>query len=1093
MKNKVHVLPSGNSTRRFIYLFLLILGFSATGYSQNNASLAQQRQARQAKLQNKKAVSGKMNGKAAPGILAGGFAVQAANTGGISLQAIVQSLVGNGVTISNVQCNAPDSLRAVGSFTGGASLLGIDNGLIMTSGSINNAIGPNISTSTSQDNQMPGYLPMDTLGYDATIVDFDLVSTTNLMTFKYVFASEEYNEYVGSVFNDQFSFFITGPGYETPTNIALIPGTTTPVSINNVNMGLNSLHYINNDTLGGLIPDANRFNAFEYDGLTRVLTTTTLNLIPGATYHLKLVVQDVGDHVWDSGVFLQGGSITSDTCVMALFPEVYPITDTGNGMDGRIEVYVSGANGTPHAVWNNGVTEELEIINLGPGTYNVVVTDDAGCVATLPAPIVLGGGGPVDTCTTPATPAQIDGPSKACRNSTNVEYSVDPVPGATEYEWTLPNGATGSSSTNLILVSFGSTFTSGDLEVKAFNACGESDNAALTISYSTLKPATPGIITGIAAGACEFESRKYSIDAVANATSYIWTAPAGVTITNGQGKKSIDVDFAPGFVSGTLSVKATGCGGTSAAKTLALTRVTAVPSAITGISKGVCAGSTQTYTCTEVAGAAYYIWTIPAGAVIEDGDGTNSIVVTFPETFKTGTISVKSATDCYTSAAKSLAIISTPSTPSSITGATLSVCAGTTQTYSCPVSTTGALSYSWTVPANTTINSGEGTNTISVTFPAGFVSGTVKVAATNGCGSSTAKSLTVRSVPSIPASITGLAMAACAGSTQTYACPVSTTGATSYNWTVPAGAVVNEGQGTNSISVTLPAVFASGNITVAAVNSCGQSAVKTLTIKSVTSQPGTISGQSSNLCGGGVFTYSVAAVTGASSYIWTAPANCSIEVNGGNSISMTVPSSFTTGTLSVVAVNSCGNSVARTLSLTRLPATPAVITGPTAICAGATNLAYNTTQSGTLTYAWTVPAGASVTEGQGTAAISANWGTVAGNVSVKAVNACGVSGARSLAVTLVACRNAFNAEETIAPSVDMYPNPGTGLFNLDIANLSNKGLVRVYNMNGVQVLNQELDNNISNHSLDLTSQKPGMYLVRVISEGFHKEIRVVKQ
>ena len=140
-----------------------------------------------------------------------------------------------------------------------------------------------------------------------------------------------------------------------------------------------------------------------------------------------------------------------------------------------------------------------------------------------------------------------------------------------------------------------------------------------------------------------------------------------------------------------------------------------------------------------------------------------------------------------------------------------------------------------------------------------------------------------------------------------------------------------------------------------------------------------------------------------------------------------------------------------------------------------------------------MPAGSSVTGGQGTAAVFANWGTLAGNVSVKAMNACGVSAARTLAVTLVACRNAFNEEETIVPSVEMYPNPGTGLYSLDITNLANKGLVQVYNMNGVQVLNEELDNTIINHSLDLTSQKPGIYLVRVISEGFHKEIRVVKQ
>lgn len=1041
----------------------------------------------------------KVLGKSGQGTLATTFSVQAANTGGITLQSIVQSLVGNGVTISNVQCNAPDSLRAVGSFTGGTSLFGVSNGLLMTSGSIDNAIGPNKSSYTSQDNQMPGYLPMDTLGYDATIIDFDLVSSTNLMTFKYVFASEEYNEYVGSVFNDQFSFFITGPGYPTPTNIALIPGTTTPVAINNVNLGLNSIHYINNDTLNGLIPaDMNRFNAFEYDGLTRVLTTTSLNLVPGATYHLKLVVQDVGDHVWDSGVFIEGGSITSDTCVMTLYPEVYPITDTGNGMDGRIEVYVSGANGIPHAVWSNGVVDELEIINLGPGTYNVVVTDDAGCVATLPAPIVLGGGGPVDSCETPATPSTIYGPANVCRGSTGNTYSINPIPGATSYEWSLPNGATGTSTTNVILVNFSSSFTIGDIEVKAMNQCGESDNAALTLNYttSTVKPVTPGAISGIAAGVCESGSRIYSVANVPNATKYIWTAPLGVSIVNGQGLNQIEVEFEAGFISGVLKVQAANCSGTSAAKSLTLTRTTAVPSAITGLTKGVCPGSTQVYSCPEVIGAAYYNWNIPSGAVIENGEGTNSITVTFPNPFVSGKITVSSGTDCYTSGLRTISLISLASVPAIITGPTKEVCGGSTQNYSCPVSTTGATFYNWTVPTDAIITNGQGTNSISVLFPGTFTSGNVTVAAGNDCGQSKAKSILVRSVPAAPASISGSTLGVCAGSTQTYSCPASTTGGTSFNWTVPAGSTIIEGEGTNQITVTLPNPFTTGTISVAAVNGCGQSTLKTTTLKSVTGTPGVISGPSTNLCGGGTFTYSIAAVTGALSYNWVAPAGCSIDANGSNSISLTIPSNFTTGNLSVSAVNSCGNSTPRILALKSLPAQPGVISGPTAVCPGAEGQVFSTTQVGELTYNWTSPSGSNVATGQGSNQVSINWGSVAGNVTVKAVNACGISSARSLAVSLAACRQAQGTdldESLNLPLATVYPNPGTGIFTLDLAHFTTTAILKIYNMKGGEILNMELNPEILSQKLDLSSQPTGIYMVKIVSGEFQKEIRMIKQ
>ncbi|HRH35068.1 MAG TPA: T9SS type A sorting domain-containing protein, partial [Catalimonadaceae bacterium] len=292
----------------------------------------------------------------------------------------------------------------------------------------------------------------------------------------------------------------------------------------------------------------------------------------------------------------------------------------------------------------------------------------------------------------------------------------------------------------------------------------------------------------------------------------------------------------------------------------------------------------------------------------------------------------------------------------------------------------------------------------------------------------------------------------------------------------------------------LPAVFASGTISVAAVNGCGQSTAKSLAIKSVTGTPGVITGPSTNLCGGGTFVYSVAAVTGALSYNWTAPAGCSIDVNGGNSISLTIPSGFTTGTLSVSAVNACGNSTARNLALKSLPAQPGIISGSNPVCPGATDLIYSTTQIGSLTYNWTVPTGASVSAGQGSNQISANWGSVAGNVTVKAVNACGISPARSLAVALAACRSAQNGEldDVLIPSASVYPNPGTGLFNIEMQNLTGTSTLKVYNLNGVLIAEQKLDGNLKNQTVNLESQPTGIYLIQILSEGFHKEIRVVK-
>ena len=121
------------------------------------------------------------------------------------------------------------------------------------------------------------------------------------MSFRYVFASDEYNEFVGA-FNDVFAFLIDGQ------NVALIPATTTPVAINTVNLTTNSSFYKNNDPSDLGIPTP--FGT-QFDGFTTVLTATR-TLTPNVSHHIKLVIADTDDEVLDSAVFLEAASFAAE-------------------------------------------------------------------------------------------------------------------------------------------------------------------------------------------------------------------------------------------------------------------------------------------------------------------------------------------------------------------------------------------------------------------------------------------------------------------------------------------------------------------------------------------------------------------------------------------------------------------------------------------------------------------------------------------------------------------------------------------------------------------------------------------------------------
>lgn len=243
----------------------------------------------------------------APGLAHGQIVVQDLASG-VTAQDLVDKLLGSAVvTVSNVTYTGADI--AAGLFSGGGGIIDCVDGIVLSSGDINSIPGPNTSASTSTNNGQPGDVDLDGLitqpTLDATILEFDFVISSDMVTFKYIFSSEEYNEFVNTPFNDPFGFFLNG------TNVALLPDNITPVTINNVNGGnpfgtgaSNPAFYINNDLND---PGPATIN-IEMDGFTVTLTVVApVNPAP-AVNHIKLAISDASDFIYDSNVFIQTGS-----------------------------------------------------------------------------------------------------------------------------------------------------------------------------------------------------------------------------------------------------------------------------------------------------------------------------------------------------------------------------------------------------------------------------------------------------------------------------------------------------------------------------------------------------------------------------------------------------------------------------------------------------------------------------------------------------------------------------------------------------------------------------------------------------------------
>ncbi len=241
--------------------------------------------------------------------------------------ALAQKLAGQGIAISNATLTCPTIANGI--FTVVTSNLGLDSGIILTSGraaTVGNSYGcngPQLTTTNanaSTNNSAPGDVLLNPLAntttHDACRLAFDIVPKGDSISFRYVFGSEEYWKSTCSGYNDAFGFFISGPNIAGTQNMALVPGTNIPVAVNSVNSGVAGTQgNINNCyAMGPGSPFPAYFvnnsagTTVTYYGFTTVLTAAHA-VTPCSTYHLILTIADGGNNLYDSGVFIEAGSL----------------------------------------------------------------------------------------------------------------------------------------------------------------------------------------------------------------------------------------------------------------------------------------------------------------------------------------------------------------------------------------------------------------------------------------------------------------------------------------------------------------------------------------------------------------------------------------------------------------------------------------------------------------------------------------------------------------------------------------------------------------------------------------------------------------
>jgi gliding motility-associated-like protein len=841
-------------------------------------------------------------------LISNGYSQLTFNTALTPAQLVQNILVQGGLSISNITFtgNTGGATSQIGSFTNAsATYLGLTSGVVLTTGYVPHIAAQGNATGNMSDQvNTPGDADLASLAgialnksFDPAILEFDFVPTGNTMSFTYVFGSEEEPNWVCSQYDDVFGFFLSGPGIAGPytngaINIALIPGTTYPVSVNTVNngsigsntsgnncpaYGLNySAYYINN------LPDPN----IVFGGMTVVLTATA-TVTPCKTYHIKIAICDTGNGKFDSGVFLGANSFTSPNAV-SVSPSYSNSTFGNNAIKGCSNGIISftlpsaaAANDTVHYIIGGTAVNGVDYTTI---PNNAIIPAGQDSVAVLIQPLQNGSTGTViigaiSTCDTiydtihivpyvPMNPnivgANICSGSSATLNVTN-SGGINPY----TYNWSA-----GGTNTSINI----SPTTTTTYTVTATDKCNQTATSNAVVNVApipslTIVPANPTV--------CPGNSTQLQ---VSGATTYAWSPPTGLSSTTDSLVTVTPAATQMYTVTGTSS---SGCTNTA---TVTVTVANSITLTVTPINPIICPNGSVVL---NVNGAANYTWSPAAGLSATTG----ASVTANPATTTTYTVLGTSGT-C--TGVGSVIITVSPSPVVTVTPNSPSICSGA----SVSLQASGASTYSWN--PGTGISSTSGAAVIA--NPTATSTYTVLGTDANGCTGNTSVTVNVGPI-TVNATETdencghanGTVTAVGGGNcNQTFA----------YLWnSVPPQS--------NATATNLPA----GVYTVTL--SCGACTTSTsITVNNIAGPSVAITGSTNTTCG-----YANGSASASAS-----GNNPPFNYNWSNSQAGATLANVTAGIYNVIVTDASGCSASNSITITDTPAPTATISSQNEVC-----------------------------------------------------------------------------------------------------------------------------------------------------------------